>query len=71
MIQEQKASGLSIKNWCMENCVRKQLLLLAAEDPPNACAALEQVQDTSIAEIPLAPKASFSAQVRITMNLGR
>lgn len=71
MIQEQKASGLSTKNWCMENGVSENNYYYRLRKIcQTACAALEQVQETSIAEIPLEPKTNFSAQVRITMKSG-
>ena len=71
MIQEQKASGLSIKNWCMENGVSENSYYYRLRKiRQTACAALEQMKETTIAEIPLAPKTNFSAQVRITMKSG-
>ena len=63
MIQEQKASGLSIKNWCMENGVSENSYYYRLRKiRQTACAALEQMKETTIAEIP--------AQVRITMKSG-
>lgn len=71
MIQEQKASGLGIKNWCMENGVSENSYYYRLRKiRQTACAALEQMKETTIAEIPLAPKTNFSAQVRITMKSG-
>lgn len=71
MIREQKASGLSIKNWCMENGVSENSYYYRLRKiRQTACATLEQMQETSITEVPLAPKANFSAQVRITMKSG-
>ena len=71
MIREQKASGLSIKNWCMENGVSENSYYYRLRKiRQTACATLEQIQETSITEVPLAPKAIFSAQVRITMKSG-
>ena len=71
MIQEQKASGLSIKNWCMENGVSENSYYYRLRKiRQTACAALEQMKETTIAEIPLAPKTNFWAKVRITMKSG-
>ena len=60
-----------IKNWCMENGVSENSYYYRLRKiRQTACAALEQMKETTIAEIPLAPKTNFSAQVRITMKSG-
>lgn len=71
MIQEQKVSGLSIKNWRVENGMSENSYYYRLRKiRQTACATLEQVQETLIAEIPLELKINFSTEARITMKSG-
>lgn len=71
MIQQQKASGLSVKSWCAENGVSENTYYYRLRKiRQTACTALEQMQEVTLAEVPLAPKQDFHTQVRITLKAG-
>ena len=71
MVRQQKASGLNIKSWCRENGVPENTYYYRLRKIRQAaCNALEPVQEATLAEIPLAPRNDFSAQIRITMKAG-
>ena len=71
MIQEQKFSGLSIKSWCAEHGVSENTYYYRLKKlRQTACTALEQMQTATLAEVPLAPRTDFSAQIRVTMKAG-
>ena len=71
MIQQQKASGLSVKSWCAENGVSENTYYYRLRKiRQRACTALEQMQEVTLAEVPLAPKQDFHTQIRITLNAG-
>ena len=71
MIQQQKASGLRVKSWCAENDVSENTYYYRLRKiRPTACTALEQMQEVTLAEVPLAPKQNFHTQARITMKAG-
>ena len=71
MIQQQKASGLSVKSWCMENGIAENTYYYRLRKiRQTACTALEKMQEATLAEVPLAPKQNFNAQIRITMKAG-
>ena len=71
MIRQQKASGLSVKSWCMENGVSENTYYYRLRKIRQiACTTLEQMQEVTLAEVPLAPKQNFHTQVRITMKAG-
>ena len=71
MIQEQKASGLSIKSWCMENGVSENTYYYRLRRLRQAaCSALQQAPEPMFAEVPLAAAKDSSAQIRIIMRAG-
>ena len=71
MIQQQKASGLSVKNWRAENGVSENTYYYRLRKiRQTACTALEQMQEVTLAEVSLAPKQNFHTQVRITLKAG-
>ena len=69
MIQQQKASGLNVKNWCIENGVSENAYYYRLRKIRQAaCSALEQMQEATLTEVPVAPKTDFETQIRITMK---
>ena len=71
MIQERQASGLSIKNWCAERGLSENTYYYRLRRLREAaCTTLENMQKSTIAELPLAPKEDLSAQIRITTKTG-
>ena len=71
MIQQQKASGLSVKSWCAKNGVSENTYYYRLRKiRQTACTALEQMQEVTLAEVPLAPKQDFHTQIRIPLNAG-
>ena len=71
MIQEQKASGLSIKNWCAERGLSENTYYYRLRRLREAaCTTLENMRKATIAELPLAPQEDLSAQIRFTTKAG-
>ena len=71
MIQQQKASGLRVKSWCAENGVSENAYYYRLRKIRQiARTTLEQMQEVTLAEVPLAPKQDFHTQARITMKAG-
>ena len=57
MIQQQKASGLSVKSWCVENGVSENAYYYRLRKiRQTACTTLEQMQEVTLAEVQ--PKSS-------------
>ncbi len=57
MLRQRKESGLSVKDWCLEQGISEHSYYYRLRRLRQmACTALEQAQPVQLAEIPLTPK---------------
>lgn len=72
MLRQRKESGLSVKDWCLEQGISEHSYYYRLRRLRQmACNALEQAQPVQLAEIPLAPKLDEShAKLRLTTRAG-
>ena len=72
MLRQRKESGLSVKDWCLEQGISEHSYYYRVRRLRQmACTALEQAQPVQLAEVPLAPKSGEShAKLRLTTKNG-
>ena len=72
MLRQRKESGLSVKDWCLEQGISEHSYYYRLRRLRQmACTALEQAQPVQLAEVPLAPKPEEShAKLRLTTKTG-
>ena len=72
MLRQRKESGLSVKDWCLEQGISEHSYYYRLRRLRQmACTALEQAQPLQLAEVPLAPKQEEShAKLRLTTKAG-
>ena len=72
MIQQRQESGLSVKEWCLEQGISEHSYYYRLRRLRQmACNALEQAQPVQLAEVPLAPKPEeIHARLRVTTAAG-
>ena len=72
MLQKQKESGLSVKEWCQEQGLAEHTYYYRLRKLRQAaCVALEQAQPIQLAEVPLAPRPEEThAKLRLTTKAG-
>ena len=72
MLHERQESGLSVKDWCLEQGISEHSYYYRLRRLRQmACNALEQAQLVQLAEVPLAPKVREDQSVlRLTTNAG-
>ena len=72
MLRQRKESGLSVKDWCLEQGISEHSYYYRLRRLRQmACTALEQAQPVQLAEVPLAPKQEEShAKLRLTTKAG-
>ena len=72
MIRERQDSGLSVKDWCLEQGISEHSYYYRLRRLRQiACNALDQAQPVQLAEVPLAPKQEEShAKLRLTTKAG-
>ena len=70
MLRERKESGLSVKEWCLEQGISEHSYYYRLRRLRQAaCTALEQAQPLQLAEVPLAPKQKENhAKLRLTIK---
>ena len=72
MLRQRKESGLSVKDWCLEQGISEHSYYYRLRRLRQmACTALEQAQPVQLAEVPLTPKPEEShAKLRLTTKTG-
>ena len=72
MLRQRKESGLSVKDWCLEQGISEHSYYYRLRRLRQmACTALEQAQPVQLAEVPLTPKLEEShAKLRLTTKTG-
>lgn len=72
MLQERKESGLSVKDWCLEQGISEHSYYYRLRRLRQmACKALEQAQPAQLAEVPRSLTAQEShAKLRLTTKAG-
>lgn len=72
MLRERQASGLSVKDWCLEQGISEHSYYYRLRRLRQmAYNALEQAQPIQLAEVPLAPKPEEAhAKLRLTTKAG-
>ena len=72
MLRQRKESGLSVKDWCLEQGISEHSYYYRLRRLRQmACTALEQAQPVQLSEVPLTPKPEEShAKLRLTTKTG-
>lgn len=72
MLRERKESGLSVKEWCLEQGISEHSYYYRLYRLRQmACTALERTRPMQLTEVPLAPKAEEThAKLRLNTKVG-